>query len=111
MHESPLCSAVLDAVLARAGGRRVAGITVAVGVSHRAVDEAFDHLFQHVAEGTVAEGCGIVLRQVPYRYKCVGCGQTGDLADPIPLCPSCDDVVRVSGGDEIVLESLTYVGD
>lgn len=109
MHESPLCAAVLDAVLARAGDRRVAGITVAVGVSHRAVDEAFDELFRSVALGTVAEGCAVELRQLPYRYECRGCGRTGELADPIPLCPTCDDAVRVSGGDEIMLESLTYV--
>jgi hydrogenase nickel incorporation protein HypA/HybF len=110
MHESPLCAAVLDAVVHRANGRRVAEITVAVGVAHRAVDVAFQQMFDHMAEDTVADGCVVVLREIPYRFGCAACGQSGELADALPLCPACDEVVRVSGGDEIVLESLTYAG-
>ncbi len=110
MHESPLCAAVLDAVVDRAQGRRVAEITVAVGVAHRAVDVAFQEMFEHMADGTVAHGCRVALREVPYRFECTACGLAGDLADPLPLCPGCDQVVRVTGGDAIVLESLTYAG-
>lgn len=108
MHESPLCAAVLDAVVARADGRRVSEITVAVGVAHRAVDRAFAEVFHHMAEHTVASDCVVVLREVPYSYTCPACGHGGDLFDPLPLCARCDEVVRVEGGDQIVLETLTY---
>jgi hydrogenase nickel incorporation protein HypA/HybF len=110
MHESPLCAAVLDAIVARAGGREVAEVTVAVGVGHRVVDVAFEEVFHHLAEGTVAHACAVVLRHVPHTYACGACGQAGELVDPLPLCPSCDEVVRVEGGDQIVVESLTYRG-
>lgn len=108
MHESPLAAAVLEAVLVRAADRPVAAIAVAVGVSHRALDDAFEHLFRHVAEGTVAEGASVRLRQVPFRFGCAGCGAEGELDDALPLCPSCDEPVRVRGGDELAVESITF---
>lgn len=108
MHESPLAAAVLEQVLERAGDRPVAAIEVAVGVAHRAVGEAFEHLFHHVAEGTVAEGAAVHLHQVPYRFGCATCGAEGELADSLALCPSCDEPVRVAGGDELALASITY---
>ena len=109
MHEFGLCEGVLDSVRQRAAGRPVAGLRLRVGVRH-AVDEAsMTQAFQLCAEGTEAAGASLDLVFVPARVSCRACGAQSETADALAICPRCHSAdVQVSGGDELVLESLTY---
>lgn len=108
MHEVGLCEGVLDAVLRRAAGRRVTGITVRVGVLHRVAEPAFDQAFALVSAGTDAEDATIDLRLVPVRAKCASCGAETESPDLVVVCPSCgSSELDVLAGDELVLESIS----
>jgi hydrogenase nickel incorporation protein HypA/HybF len=110
MHEYGLCEGVLDAVRQRAGGRKVAGIRVRFGIRHAVDSESLAQAFGVVAEGTEAAGAAVELVTVPATLSCRSCGFTGDTTDLLAVCPRCQSAdVQVTGGDEMVLESIRYV--
>jgi len=109
MHEFGLCEGVLDAVRQRAAGRKVAGIRVRFGVRHAVDSESLTQAFSMIAEGTEAAGATVELVTVPARLTCAGCGFSGETTDLLAVCPRCaGDDVQISGGDEMVLESIRY---
>ena len=107
MHELGLCEGILEAVERRAAGRRVTGVRLRVGTLHRVVEPALDQAFALVAGGTVAEGATVEMVVVPVRVACAACGRVTE-TDHLPAaCPSCGATEPdVSGGDELVLESI-----
>lgn len=109
MHEFGLCEGVLDAVRQRAGGRQVAGIRVRFGVRHAVDQESLEYAFSVVAEGTEAAGAAVELVTVPATITCPDCGFSGETTDVLATCPRCGGAAAtISGGDEMVLESITY---
>ena len=110
MHEYGVCEGVLDAVRARARGRKVAAIRVRFGVWHAVDAESLSDAFESVAAGTEAADAAIELVTVPAQIACRGCGSSGDSTDLLAVCPRCASTdVELTGGDEMTLESVTYV--
>lgn len=110
MHEFGLSEGVLAAVRQRASGRKVAAIKVRFGVRHRVDQESLAHAFGVIAEGTEADGAAVELVTVPATLTCRGCGFTGETTDVLAICPRCaGDDVEISGGDEMTLESISYL--
>ncbi len=110
MHEFGLSEGVLAAVRQRASGRKVAAIKVRFGVRHRVDQESLAHAFGVVAEGTEADGAAVELVTVPATLTCRGCDFTGETTDVLAVCPRCaGDDVEISGGDEMTLESISYL--
>ena len=109
MHEFGLCEGVLDAVRTRAAGRPVSSIRVRCGVRHAVDPESMRQAFGFIAAGTEADGAAVDVVTVPAIVSCRGCGATGETADLLAMCPRCEGSdVEVSGGDELVLESIRY---
>jgi hydrogenase nickel incorporation protein HypA/HybF len=109
MHEFGLCEGVLDAVRQRAGGRRVTAIRVRFGVRHAVNEESLAQAFSMMAEGTEAAGADVELVTVPATIVCPDCGFSGETTDLLAVCPRCaGGNAEISGGDEMVLESITY---
>ena len=109
MHEFGLAAGILDAVRRRAAGRPVRLVRLRAGIRHRIDEASMAQAFQLVAQGTEAEGATLDLIAVPARLICRSCGGSADTYDVLAGCPRCaGDAVDVSGGDELVLESLTY---
>lgn len=107
MHEIGLAEAILEAVEKRADGRPVRRATVRAGALLRVVEPSIDQAFQLVTEGTLAEGAAIDLVVTPARLTCRACGHDGSTLDPLAVCPACGaGDVDVTGGDELVLESI-----
>jgi hydrogenase nickel incorporation protein HypA/HybF len=107
MHEIGLAAAILEAVEKRAAGRPVCRATIRAGALLRIVEPSMDQAFQLVTEGTVAEGAAIDMVVTPARLTCRACGHDGSTLDPLAACPTCGDGdVDVTGGDELVLESI-----
>jgi hydrogenase nickel incorporation protein HypA/HybF len=109
MHELGLCSSIVDAVEQRAGDRPVVRVKVRVGRLHHVHPEAFDQSFAVAAMGTVAEDAAAELVLLPITARCGSCGGEWE-AEEIPLsCPTCGGVdVELTGGDELMLESIEY---
>ncbi|MBV9093647.1 MAG: hydrogenase maturation nickel metallochaperone HypA [Streptosporangiaceae bacterium] len=109
MHEFGLCEGVLEAVRRRAAGRKVSAIRVRFGVRHAVDAESLSQAFSMVAEGTEAAGAAVDLVTVPARVTCRGCGYSGQTTDPLAICPRCGSAdAEITGGDEMVLESISY---
>jgi hydrogenase nickel incorporation protein HypA/HybF len=109
MHEFGLAEGVLSAVRQRAAGRKVTGIRVRFGVRHAVDSESMAQAFGLVAEGTEAAGATVDLVTVPATLTCRDCGFTTETTDLLAVCPRCHESdVELIGGDEMVLESLTY---
>ncbi|MDX6221596.1 MAG: hydrogenase nickel incorporation protein HypA/HybF [Frankiales bacterium] len=103
------CEGVLEAVLRRAGDRRVERIGVRIGVVHRVVAAAFEQSFQLAAAGGPAEGATTEVVVVPVRGHCMECRHDFEAAEPTPACPECGSLdVAVDGGDEVILAWLQY---
>jgi hydrogenase nickel incorporation protein HypA/HybF len=112
MHEFGLCEGVLDAVRQRAGGRRVTRVRVRFGVRHAVDEESLAQAFAMMSEGTEAAGAAVELVTVPAAIACPDCGFSGETTDLLATCPRCASTdARISGGDEMVLESITYAAD
>jgi hydrogenase nickel incorporation protein HypA/HybF len=112
VHELSYCEGVLEAVLRRAGERRVSAVAVRIGAVHRVVADAFQQSFEIAAAGTVAEGARTELTVLPVHGHCLACRSGFDAADPAPACPACGSLeVAVEGGDEVVLEWVAYAAD
>ncbi len=102
-----MCESIMAAVERRANGRRVAGVTVRVGVLQRVWKPAFDQCFDMVAAGTLAEGARVELVVLPVRSTCRACGTAAESDDQPLACASCGSTdLDVSGGDELLLESI-----
>lgn len=109
MHELGLCEAVVAAVVRRAGSRRVARVRVRVGRLHHVHPEAFAQSFAVAASGTVAEGAAADLVVLPVRWRCRACGAAGAGDDRPLACARCGALEpELTGGDELVLESVEY---
>jgi D-sedoheptulose 7-phosphate isomerase len=111
MHEYGLCEGVLDAVLLRAAGRPVASVRVRCGVRHAVDPPSMAQAFSTLAAGTPAADAVVTVVTVPAMLTCRDCGAAGESTDLVPACGRCGSVnVAIGGGDELILESLTYAG-
>jgi hydrogenase nickel incorporation protein HypA/HybF len=109
VHEFGLAEGVLDAVLRRAAGRPVSRVRLRAGVRHRIDELSMAQAFRLVATGTEAEGAALDLVAVPARLRCRSCDRSAETYDVLARCPGCaGDAVDVTGGDDLVLESLAY---
>jgi hydrogenase nickel incorporation protein HypA/HybF len=112
MHELSYCEAVLDLVVSRASGRRVTGVGVQIGATHRVVADAFAQTFALAAVGTTAEGARTELVVGHIDVSCLGCGAVTPASDVPVACPVCGDLgIRLSGGDEVVLRWIAYADE
>lgn len=111
MHELGLCASIVDAIERRAGNREVASVRVRVGRLNHVHPDAFEQSFAVAAMGTVAEHADAELVLTPVRAGCGACGH-GWEGDELPVtCPACGAPdVELTGGDELVLESIRYRG-
>jgi hydrogenase nickel incorporation protein HypA/HybF len=109
MHEYGMCEGILAAVRARAGGREVAQIRVRAGVRQGVDGETMAQAFEFVSAGTEAARATVDLVMVPAQLHCRSCGHAADTNDVLAVCPRCrGDDVELIGGDELILESITY---
>lgn len=109
MHEFGLCEGVLEVVRTRAAGRPVSGIRVRCGVRHAVDPESMAQAFSLVAVGTEAAGAAVEVVTVPVTVHCRDCGVASESDDLLAVCPHCKGSdVDISGGDELVLESVRY---
>src|SRR5690606_5607072 len=109
MHEVGLCEGRVDLCGGQAAGRRVTGVKVRIGARHAVVGEAFDQAFALASADTVAEGARLDVVITPVTLLCRGCGRVSDSLDVLAECPGCGgDDIDYQGGDELVLESLTF---
>ena len=106
MHELSLTRSIVEMVGAAAGGRRVRGVTLEIGVLAAVIPEAIEFCFPEVAKGTLLEGAALEIRRVQARARCRKCGtefETPELFTPC-ACGSYD-LARLQG-EEMNVRSM-----
>lgn len=107
MHELALASAIVDAVVRHAEGRRVTVVSLRVGMLRQVVPESLEFCFGIVARESVCEGARLDYEVVPAMLRCRECGGDWKLERPPFTCPTCNsgDVEAVAG-EEFLIESI-----
>lgn len=108
MHEYSIVQALLAQAAAEArrhGARSVHRVTLTVGELSGVETTLLATAYETFREGTVCAGAPLQIRSEKARWQCPSCKRT--LARGAVLeCPQCARPARLTGGDEIVLETL-----
>lgn len=111
MHELAIARAIVDAAQRRAGGRRVAEVTIRVGRLRQVVPASLDFYFGVAAEGTLCAGARLQQEAVAARLRCPGCRREWELEEPVFRCPGCGQAADVAAGEELEVESIEVEED
>jgi hydrogenase nickel incorporation protein HypA/HybF len=114
MHELSLAQGLLSTIDAQVRARRahrVRRVHLRVGAAAGVEVELLCHWYDVMRAGTVCAGAPLEVERVAERWECPSCGAerpaTGRLR-----CPHCGVALRLTAGDELVLDRLELeVGD
>ncbi len=106
MHEMALTQSVVDMVVERTAGRRVATVHVTVGALSGVVADAMLFCFDVATTGTPIEGAALEIAGVPGRARCQTCDLDFAVDDLILLCPCGSADVRITEGKELLVTSV-----
>ncbi len=87
MHEMPVTQGILNMALEAAGGQRVTDIYLEVGRMAAVVPNSVEVFFDHLSEGTLAQGARLHFETVPVEMACLDCGRAADLSEWIDERP------------------------
>jgi len=109
MHEISLCESVVQLIEEQAeiqGYRRVRTVCLEIGRLAGVEIEAMRFGFEAVAKGTIADGAGLEIVEVPGTARCPHCEADVDVEQRFDACPRCGrGPMALTGGDRMrVLE-------
>jgi hydrogenase nickel incorporation protein HypA/HybF len=110
VHEIGIAQEVLRIIEEQARGHgpgAVRSARLSIGALSGVVPESLEFALEVCAKGTRAEGMKIVIRNVPARGICKGCGHEWDFAAGQMECPACRaSDIRLDGGDDLRVDSF-----
>lgn len=90
MHELSITRSVVRAVMEATADRPVDVVRMRVGELSGVVPDALRFAWDIAVLDTPLVGSVLEIETVPVAVTCRGCGETSDLAEPLPLrCPAC----------------------
>ena len=111
MHELAITQSVVDMVVERMAGRRVAIVRVRVGELSGVVPDAMRSATSWSPRAPTWRAPGWRSRQPRARAHCRDCGQDFALPDLIMLCPCGSADVQLIGGRELEVASVELVAE
>ena len=109
MHELAITQSVVDMVVERMAGRRIAAVRIRVGELSGVVPDAMLFCYDVVTAGTDLEGSRLEIERTPGRAQCRDCGRDFALPDLIMLCPCGSANVQLIAGRELEVASVDAV--
>lgn len=79
MHEMPYTQAILELALEQAAGRKIRGIRMRVGWMSAIVPDSVAAFFDHLSQGTGAQGAELVFDMTSIRLICEDCARIIEL--------------------------------
>jgi hydrogenase nickel incorporation protein HypA/HybF len=111
MHEMAIANDLIQQILSAARenkATRIVDVELEVGVQRLIVPEAMELAFEVLSRGTVAEGAGLKLVEIPAAAQCRACGLRFEPRIDYYVCPRCGEAdVDLVAGNDIVLKSLS----
>ena len=117
MHEMAMTRSILETALdyaQRAGAARVVKVGLRIGVLCDVVDDYLRMYFEHLSQGTAAEGASIVVARVPVMVECSACEHEFKI-EPEEMscyaCPRCGcETGSLIAGTETFIDSIEVEG-
>ncbi|EIJ43158.1 Zn finger protein HypA/HybF (possibly regulating hydrogenase expression) [Beggiatoa alba B18LD] len=115
MHELSICYSLLNQVEAIAQthqARRVASITLQIGVLSGVEPELLRQAFSIAQAGTVAEQATLICQTLGVKVRCQQCQAESEVSINRLLCAHCGAwQTQVISGDEMLLASVELITD
>lgn len=111
MHELAITQSVVDMVVERTAGRRVASVQLQVGRLAGVVADAMQFCFELATAGTTLEGATLEIDETAGLASCRSCGEQFDVDDLILLCPCGSADVQIVAGRELLVASVELMGE
>ena len=111
MHELAIVSSVVDMVVERTAGRRVAIVRLQVGRLSGVVPEAMKFCWELSTAGTPLSDARLLIDETPGTGHCRSCGADFALPDLILLCPCGSADVALRTGRELQVTSVEMVSE
>lgn len=106
MHELAITQSVVDAVLDRLPGRRIAVVTLEIGRVSGIEPDALRFCFELVTAGTGIEGAELEILEPAGRAHCRSCAAEFDVQSCVLLCECGSADVRLDSGDQLSIRSV-----
>lgn len=110
MHELSLCESLLRIMERNAeeqGYSRVKRVWLEIGALAAVEVEAMRFGFEVAARGTLAEGAGLEIIELPGEAWCMACAKTVRVRQRYDQCPHCGGCqLQVTGGDQMRIKEL-----
>jgi hydrogenase nickel incorporation protein HypA/HybF len=111
MHEFAVATELVAAAVQEAerrNARRIERLECRVGAMRQIVPEMLVDAFGLAAAGTMAEGATLDVKTVVPIVTCRSCGGRHEQHEWAYQCPACGSLdIRLDGGDELLLASVT----
>lgn len=115
MHELGIMNEILKTAIGVAeknSGKKVTKITLRIGAMSGVVPRICASMLEVIAEGTIAEGCEVVIEEVPAVFKCIDCGAETSYDEPGPeyKCHACgSETLRLVAGHKFQLVNVGII--
>ena len=111
MHEVALASGIVDVACEaakNAGAALIKVVHLEIGELTCVQAESLDFAFRAVSQGTAAEGARLQVASIPVAARCLDCGSTDPVEDPLVLvCRRCSSpLVEVARGRELNVKHI-----
>lgn len=95
------------------GGARLESVKVAVGELSALEPELLVFAWEGLTAGTPDDGSVLQVEWRPARQECTGCGRAAERGRGtwLRVCEACGGLLRVDGGDELDVLSVTLETD
>lgn len=109
MHEMAITESILSIVLDAAGesqAKKVKQVNLKIGGLTNVVPDCVEFYFAIMTKGTIAEGAGLSIEEVPVKAKCLTCSREFEPDDLVFFCPDCGDAAELVSGRELAVTSI-----
>lgn len=111
MHELAITQSIVDMVVERTAGRRIASVRLQVGQLSGVVPDAVQFCYELVTAGTSLEGSVLEVDVTAGAGHCRTCGDAFVLDQLILLCPCGSADVQIVAGQELQVTSVEVVAN
>ena len=116
MHEMGLAVEIHRIARAAAdtsGGGPLESVTVVIGDLAAVEPGLLRYAWEAVVDGTPDRKARLVVDWRPARQECPACGPIRERAAGswLRVCPRCDGLLSISGGDELEVRQVSFAGE
>lgn len=111
MHEAVIAQTIIENIEARIEEGQIVGrvrsICLTIGKLTSVIPDNLRFMFRVLSKGSILEGVGLKIEQVPIQAKCLSCGAHFEIEDLCFSCKKCNSPdVDVISGRELLVKSV-----